>query len=58
MTPQVVEEFEASRAHYEKLGIAERIELDLHEIAQTYPKTNDRFGETLSWKLPNSMNSD
>ena len=34
------------------------IELDLHEIAQTYPKTNDRFGETLSWKLPNSMNSD
>jgi len=29
--PQVVEEFEVSRAHYEKLGIAERIELDLHE---------------------------
>lgn len=29
--PQVVEEFEESRAHYEKLGIAERIEMDLHE---------------------------
>ncbi|MBC8869492.1 MAG: hypothetical protein H8E44_08745 [Planctomycetes bacterium] len=29
--PQVVEEFEASRVHYEKLGIAERIEMDLHE---------------------------
>ena len=29
--PQVVEEFEASREHYEKLGIAERIEMDLHE---------------------------
>ena len=29
--PQVVEEFEASKAHYDKLGIAERIELDLHE---------------------------
>jgi len=29
--PQVVEEFGASRAHYEKLGIAERIDLDLHE---------------------------
>lgn len=29
--PQVVEEFEQSRAHYEKLGIADRIEMDLHE---------------------------
>jgi len=29
--PQVLEEFEASRAYYEKLGIAERIEIDLHE---------------------------
>jgi hypothetical protein len=29
--PQVVEEFEASREHYEKLGIADRIEMDLHE---------------------------
>ncbi len=29
--PQVVEEFEASRAHYEKLGIADRIAIDLHE---------------------------
>lgn len=29
--PQVVEEFDASRAHYEKLGIADRIEIDLHE---------------------------
>ena len=29
--PQVVEEFEESRRHYEKLGIAERIEMDLHE---------------------------
>jgi dienelactone hydrolase len=29
--PQVVEEFEVSRTHYEKLGIAERIEMDLHE---------------------------
>ena len=29
--PQVIEEFEASRAHYEKLGIADRIEIDLHE---------------------------
>ena len=29
--PWVVEEFEAAREHYERLGIAERIELDLHE---------------------------
>jgi dienelactone hydrolase len=29
--PQVVEEFEAARTHYEKLGIADRIEMDLHE---------------------------
>jgi hypothetical protein len=29
--PQVIEEFEASREHYEKLGLAERIEMDLHE---------------------------
>ena len=29
--PQVVEEFNASRLHYEKLGVADRIELDLHE---------------------------
>ena len=29
--PQVVEEFEESRSHYEKLGIADRIEMDLHE---------------------------
>lgn len=29
--PQVIEEFEASRQHYERLGIAERIEIDLHE---------------------------
>jgi hypothetical protein len=29
--PQVVEEFEASREHYEKLGIADRIEMDLHD---------------------------
>ena len=29
--PQVIEEFEVSRTHYEKLGIAERIEMDLHE---------------------------
>jgi hypothetical protein len=29
--PQVVEEFEASREHYEKLGISERMEMDLHE---------------------------
>jgi dienelactone hydrolase len=29
--PQVVEEFEAARVHYERLGIAERIEMDLHE---------------------------
>ena len=29
--PQVVEEFEESRTHYEKLGIADRIEMDLHE---------------------------
>ena len=29
--PQVVEEFKASRTHYEKLGIAPRIEMDLHE---------------------------
>ena len=29
--PQVIEEFEVSRTHYEKLGIAERIEIDLHE---------------------------
>jgi hypothetical protein len=29
--PQVVEEFEASKAHYEKLGLADRIEMDLHD---------------------------
>lgn len=29
--PQVVEEFKAAREHYEKLGLAERIEMDLHE---------------------------
>ena len=29
--PQVVEEFETARMHYEKLGVAERIEMDLHE---------------------------
>ncbi len=29
--PQVVEEFERARAHYEKLGVADRIEMDLHE---------------------------
>jgi hypothetical protein len=29
--PFVQEEFEATRAHYEKLGIADRVEFDLHE---------------------------
>ncbi len=29
--PQVVEEFNAAREHYKKLGIAERMEIDLHE---------------------------
>ena len=29
--PQVVEEFEESRKHYEKLGLGERMEMDLHE---------------------------
>jgi dienelactone hydrolase len=29
--PQVTEEFEAAREHYKKLGIAERIEMDLHD---------------------------
>ena len=29
--PQVVEEFEASKAHYAKLGLEERIEMALHE---------------------------
>jgi len=29
--PQVVEEFEVARTHYEKLGLAERMEMDLHE---------------------------
>ncbi len=29
--PQVVEEFEEARVHYEKLGMADRIEMDLHE---------------------------
>jgi len=29
--PQVVEEFDASKEHYQKLGIADRIEMDLHE---------------------------
>ncbi len=29
--PQVVEEFEASKAHYDELGLGERIEMDLHE---------------------------
>ena len=29
--PQVVEEFQASREHYRKLGIEDRIEMDLHD---------------------------
>ena len=29
--PQVVEEFEVAKGHYEKLDIAERIEMDLHD---------------------------
>jgi hypothetical protein len=29
--PQVVEEFQAARAHYRKLGIGDRMEMDLHE---------------------------
>lgn len=29
--PQVVEEFEAAREHYRRLGIEERIEMDLHD---------------------------
>lgn len=29
--PQVIEEFEVSREHYKKLGIADRMEMDLHD---------------------------
>jgi hypothetical protein len=29
--PQVLEEFDLARSHYEKLGIADRIQIDLHE---------------------------
>jgi len=29
--PQVIEEFEAAREHYKKLGMAERMEMDLHD---------------------------
>jgi hypothetical protein len=29
--PQVIEEFEASREHYRKLGLGERMAMDLHE---------------------------
>jgi len=29
--PQVIEEFEAAREHYRKLGVTERIEMDLHD---------------------------
>jgi hypothetical protein len=29
--PQVIEEFEASKEHYRKLGMADRIKMDLHE---------------------------
>src|SRR5207237_883687 len=29
--PQVIEEFDASKEHYKKLGIADRIEMDLHD---------------------------
>jgi len=29
--PQVIEEFKASREHYRRLGMAERMEMDLHE---------------------------
>ncbi len=29
--PQVIEEFEASKEHYQKLGIQDRIEMDLHD---------------------------
>ncbi len=31
--PQVIEEFDISKKHYEKLGIPERFEMDLHEGA-------------------------
>jgi hypothetical protein len=29
--PQVIEEFDASKEHYKRLGIADRIEMDLHD---------------------------
>jgi dienelactone hydrolase len=29
--PQVIEEFDVARSHYEKLGIADRMQMDLHE---------------------------
>ena len=29
--PQVIEEFDASKEHYRKLGVADRIEMDLHD---------------------------
>jgi len=29
--PQIIEEFDASKRHYSKLGIADRIEMDLHD---------------------------
>jgi len=29
--PQVIEEYEISKTHYEKLGVPERIEMDLHD---------------------------
>jgi dipeptidyl aminopeptidase/acylaminoacyl peptidase len=29
--PQVVEEFEVAKTHYQRLGIADRIEIDVHE---------------------------
>jgi hypothetical protein len=29
--PQVVEEFRIAREHYERLGLAARVEMDLHE---------------------------
>lgn len=42
--PLVVEEFEAARQHYQKLGIADRIELDLREGGhETHVESGLRF---------------
>lgn len=51
--PQVVEELEAARAHYEKLGMAERIEMDLHKGGHE-PRVQSGVGFLSRWLMEES----